>query len=100
MQSRNARLVVVACLFLSACTADTPYRTQFLKNEPCPMPAGTTNTAECAQRSWQRVGDAYDVLFVEFDDMGLLHPKGGKNVGDAWDHIENTMQTLITMAQQ
>ena len=45
MQGISARLVVVACLFVSACTADTPYRTQFLKNEPCLMPAETTSTA-------------------------------------------------------
>jgi len=64
------------------------------------MPAGTTSTAECEHHSWQRVGNAYDVLFVEFDDMGLLHPRGGQNVGEAWDQIENTMQTLITMSQQ
>src|SRR5262245_28546449 len=97
-----ALVILLGVLIWSACTTHAPYRTQFSKDAPCLRPAGAaTGTAEeCERQSWQRGGNEYDALFVEFDDMGLLHPKGGPNVGNAWDQIENAMQTLVALSQQ
>jgi hypothetical protein len=92
-------LIYEACIFLSFCTTHAPYRTQFSKDTPCLRPAGATGTTECEHHSWEQGGNEYDTLFVEFDDMGLLHPQDGPNVGKA-NQIENAMQTLVALSQQ
>ena len=94
--------ILLGVLMVISCNQHAPYRTQFSKGTPCLRPAGSTEAGRgnCESHSWERGGNDYDVLFVEFDDMGLLHPKGGPNVGDAWDQIENAMQTLGELSKQ
>jgi pimeloyl-ACP methyl ester carboxylesterase len=90
--------VSLACaLLLAACTATHPYRTQATAT-PCEMKSFDAEAEKCASTTWERVADGYDVLYLEFDDMGLSHPKGGPGVGDAWDQIESTVQALNSMA--
>jgi hypothetical protein len=86
---RNCRLVTIV-LLLAGCTSVTPYRTQ-TAGKPCEVPSVDNEPRECQASAWERVANDYDVLFVEFDDMGLAYPKGGANVGDAWNQIERSV---------
>src|SRR5262245_13848279 len=86
-------------LVLNACTGHTPYRTQ-TSDSPCAASAASAVASTCEHQVWERVGNDYDVFYVEFDDMGLQHPKGGENVGEAWNQIEYTMQKLGILANE
>jgi hypothetical protein len=87
--------VSLACvLLMAACTSTHPYRTQAPANGCKP------EAANCDSSTWEQVADGYDVLYAEFDDMGLSHPKGGAGVGNAWNQIESTVQALNSMASE
>jgi len=98
MNLSNACLLCAVVLLHTACTSHAPFRAHF-QDAPCVARTADMPGA-CANRMWERVGADYDMLYVEFDDMGLLHPKGGDRVGDAWDQIEHTMKTLTALSGQ
>src|SRR5512134_3645046 len=81
---RRSRLIFVAALFLllhlSACTHLLPLRTSASAatcdsdKEGNLIAAGRPGyDEECASTAHERTAD-YDLLFVEFDDQGLLYP--------------------------
>ena len=91
--------VAVYFLFLLAgCTPALPYRSALLTPPPnCPQPPGESVPAAC-QSSMQEHTASYDLLFVEFDDQGLLYPQDEEGVGEAWQQIDNVMKQLRQIA--
>jgi hypothetical protein len=99
MKLPTASLLALLFVFLSACTPNRPFRTES-SDSPCLVSTESTRTADCDNRIWERAENDYDVFYVEFDDMGLLHPKGSEGVGEAWNQIEYIMQKLVVLARE
>ena len=72
------------------CSPTRPYRTD-LPDQPlnCPQ-TGEEVPESCRTSMWEHT-DGYDLSFVEFDDQGLLYPKGKEGGGDAWQQLDRLM---------
>jgi hypothetical protein len=80
------------------CSPTRPYRTD-LPDQPlnCPQ-TGEEVPESCRTSMWEHT-DGYDLSFVEFDDQGLLYPKGKEGVGDAWQQLDRLMTQLRELAR-
>ena len=91
-------LTVCLVLVLTACTPARPYRTALPTPPPdCSESAAGTVPVAC-QNSLREHTDRYDLLFVEFDDQGLLYPEGKEGVGEAVRQIDLVMKQLREVA--
>lgn len=92
------RMVFLAwLLLLAACsTPAAPYRTTF----PAPPPNCTSgDVPEACQTSRHLHTNDYDLLFVEFDDQGLLYPTTDEGSPALWpQQINEVMERLHQLA--
>lgn len=86
----------MAFLLLTGCTPAAPYRTELPARPPdCPSDANGAVSPSCRETRHERTDD-YDLLFVEFDDQGLLYPTGPNPNWPA--QINEIMTRLHTLA--
>lgn len=86
-------------LLLAACAPAAPYRTAFPKPPPdCPISTSGTVPTDC-QTSRHEHTKEYDLLFVEFDDQGLLYPNTSEGTPTPWpaqiDEIMDRLHELV-----
>jgi hypothetical protein len=83
-------VIIVSCagLLCLSCTTYRPYRTDSgAAPSDCPSaPDGTVSQPSCLKASWETSSD-YDLLFAEFDDQGLAHPKNESGAGSAYNQL-------------
>src|SRR5262249_18020279 len=95
-----AASIVIGCFgcWLMGCTPTQPYRT-VLPVGPlnCPQETGGEVPESCRTSMWEHT-DGYDLFFVEFDDQGLLYPKGKDGAGDVWQQLDRLMTQLRELA--
>ena len=75
MKILSAVLQLLGLLLVSGCTANAPFRTLHSLSPPsCEADPVKQENPDCSI-STSISTSKYDVLFVEFDDLGLLHPR-------------------------
>jgi len=102
-----SRLVLTSALALvTGCVPTAPFRTAWnaasTASPPPDCEAGPTGSpaAELPNHERATVGSlGYDLYFVEFDEQGLLYPRGLPGVGIASCHIEALMRDLEGLAR-
>jgi hypothetical protein len=102
---RAARLALIAlCMaLLPGCVPTEPFRTQLNSIAPLPKDApcagGRLQTAAAQpDQSNHEHTDAFDLYFVEFDELGLLYPQGMEGAGLASCQIDALMHDLDALA--
>lgn len=100
MSIRPAALVaLVAAMLLSGCTHLLPIRTHLAKT-----PCRTDDAGRLIQQrspaperdcriTAHEVSDEYDLLFVEFDDQGMLYPRAASEQREALRQQERALET-------
>lgn len=93
-------ILLVSVLLLAACTPTDPYRTALPKPPPeCPLSSSKAYPTECQTSRHEHTKD-YDLLFVEFDDQGLLYPTRSQNTLTTWpQQINEVMELLHELVQ-
>ena len=85
----------VSLLLLAACTPAGPYRTALPKPPPeCPFSTSKSYQTECQTSRHEHTND-YDLLFVEFDDQGLLYPTMSQGTLSQWPQQINEVMDLL-----
>lgn len=95
MQSLCRMVLVGVLAIATGCVPTAPYRTAWnaslakVPPQDCSTAAGLPSHERSA---------LFDLYFAEFDEAGLLYPRGMPNVGIASCHIESMMQDLDALA--
>src|SRR5438876_526358 len=77
-------MLTIGCLFWVSCTPTAPYRTALPLPPPeCPVSISGVVPTAC-QTSQHEHTNEYDLLFVEFDDQGLLYPDPSQDTPTQW----------------
>ncbi len=99
MAFRLSALLAFEFLFLTSCTPAAPYRTALPDPPPdCPVASGAVPSA-CEHSRHEHTKD-YDLLFVEFDDQGLLYPTTPQGTPTLYPpQIDEIMDRLHTLAE-
>ncbi len=98
------RLALASALALATgCVPMAPYRTAWHAAAATQPPefcdAGTAQAGSPPALPNHEQTSLYDLYFVEFDESGLLYPRGMPNVGIASCHIEALMKDLDALSK-
>lgn len=95
IRTRVRWMPAVALFVVAACTPAAPYRTTLSDPPPeCPCPDSGRLPAACENARHEHSKD-YDLLFVEFDDQGVLYPSTPDGAGGLWPpQINEVMDRL------
>ena len=98
-KSRVVWIVAAGLFLLASCTPAAPYRTTLPDPPPnCHVSDEGDVSAECGTSRHERTTD-YDLLFVEFDDQGLLYPGSQQKKLEQWPRdIDEIMDRLHQLA--
>ena len=93
-----------ALAVLAGCVPTAPFRTTWnaaaTPSPPADCEARPSQPGSAlAQLPNHETTQAYDLYFVEFDEQGLLYPRGRPEVGIASCHIEALMRDLDALAK-
>lgn len=98
MKRLNAALAAAFALLLAACAPSLPYRIALPSPLPDCRPDDSGNVAAECGSSMREHNDQYDLLFVEFDDQGLLYPPQAAGTGRASEQIALALRQLRDIA--
>ncbi len=98
------RLAIVGILALATgCVPTAPYRTAWnaavAPSPPQDCQTGASQAGSPPELPNHESTALFDLYFVEFDEVGLLYPRGMPDVGIASCHIEALMQDLDRLSK-
>jgi len=98
--ARAAAVAGLVLMALSACAPNMPYRTTLAHpGTDCRQSADGSVAAACRTSVHEHAPD-YDLLFVEFDDQGLLYPESATGSRVAAGQIDLAMAGLERIVKQ
>jgi hypothetical protein len=103
MHKTLATLITSFLALMSGCVPTEPFRTQLgsvaplTTNGQCVEGPQQSTATDPARSNHEHTG-AFDLYFVEFDELGLLYPQDLSGAGMAYCHIDALMRELEVIA--
>jgi hypothetical protein len=97
LHNTSQAYILALVLAITGCASQHPYRTKLPSEaSACPVDLQGDVPSPCERTAWERGATGYQLLYAEFDDQGLLHPRSEENSGDGAEQINRIDGILRT----